>query len=370
MIRRFLLLSWFAAVLPAQEAGESPEKVVKPEPAPARLVVLNKAAASASVLDPQTGEEMALFEVGDGPHEAATAPDGRRVVVCNYGTRAAGVTLSVLDVVTGKTLRTIRLIQNRETVRREDRSSIYPRPHGIRFVGPDLVAVTSEVRRVLLLVDISEESNPIQGYVETWAAGSHMVAVDDERAYVANISAGSVSVIDLKTKEFVKEIETGAGCEGIEVRPGTRELWTTNRAENTVSVIDLDKLEVAATLETGKFPIRVAFTPDGKTALISCAQSGTVELWDTEKREKRRSIEMNETPIEDAKGERLFAGQFDGSPVPVGILIRPDGKEAFIANTQADIITVIDLEKERIARRLKTRAEPDGMTWVPAREGG
>ena len=77
-----------------------------------------------------------------------------------------------------------------------------------------------------------------------------------------------------------------------------------------------------------------------------------------------RSIRMDEEPIEDAEGERLFSGQFGQSPVPVGVLVRPDGREAFVANTQADVITVIDLRELRIARRLITRTEPDGMAWV------
>ena len=45
------------------------------------LVVLNKAEASASLLDVATGHEIARLPTGDGPHEAAISPDGRTAVV-------------------------------------------------------------------------------------------------------------------------------------------------------------------------------------------------------------------------------------------------------------------------------------------------
>ena len=40
------------------------------------LVVLNKSEASASLIDLASGKEVARIAVGDGPHEAATSPDG------------------------------------------------------------------------------------------------------------------------------------------------------------------------------------------------------------------------------------------------------------------------------------------------------
>ena len=49
---------------------------------------------------------------------------------------------------------------------------------------------------------------------------------------------------------------------------------------------------------------------------------------------------------------------------PVGILVRPDGRQAYVANTNADIITVIDLVDWKIIRRLTAGKEPDGMSWT------
>ena len=49
------------------------------------LVVLNKAEASASLIDCATGRELAKLPTGQGPHEVAISPDGKTAVVGDYG---------------------------------------------------------------------------------------------------------------------------------------------------------------------------------------------------------------------------------------------------------------------------------------------
>ncbi|MBK8975943.1 MAG: beta-propeller fold lactonase family protein [Planctomycetes bacterium] len=356
-----------AAALRAQDT-EPPASAPAVASGP-RLVVLNKAAATASVLDPATGEERARLPVGSGPHEAATAPDGRTVVVCDYGGRTPGRTLTVLDVRELRVLRTIplELPPPAEGAEPSDDPRAFLRPHGIRFLPDgDRVVVTSETQRRLCVVDVRR--GIVERALPTRAETSHMVdlAPNGSRAFVANIGSGSVSVLDLVRSEHLATIETGRGAEGIAVHPSRPELWVANRAADSLSVVDTERCEELAELPCGGFPIRVAFTPDGRLALVSCARDGTVEVWDVAERRRVKAIAMNEAPVGDAEGERLFAGTFGDSPVPVGILVRPDGSEAFVANTQADIVTVIDLAALRIVRRLRAGPEPDGMAWVPA----
>ena len=62
-----------------------------------------------------------------------------------------------------------------------------------------------------------------------------------------------------------------------------------------------------------------------------------------------------------AKEKETRLIQFDDSPVPIGIVVTPDGKRAFVANTTADIITVLDLEAWKVVDRFTAGKEPDGM---------
>jgi DNA-binding beta-propeller fold protein YncE len=51
--------------------------------------------------------------------------------------------------------------------------------------------------------------------------------------------------------------------------------------------------------------------------------------------------------------------------VPIGIVIHPAGKRAWVAHTNADVIAEIDLETWRVDRLLTAGREPDGMDYSP-----
>jgi len=316
------------------------------------LIVLNKAEASASLVDLASGVEVQKIKTGEGPHEVAVSPNGRLAVVSNYGIQTPGHTLTVIDLELKKVRRTIDITP-------------YTRPHGIEFLADGKsVVVTSEQSLSLLRVDI--ESGEITADIGTFALLSHMVAVasNSGRAFVANIGSGSVTAIDLIKNTKLKQINTGSGAEGVAVSPDGNEVWVTNRAANSVSIINARTLEKQMDIPCGDFPIRVKFTPDGKYALVSNAQSADVAIFNVSRRELIKRIPMNERAAADLQ-QRLFSDQFGTSPVPVGIAIVGNGKRAYIANTNADIITILDLEKLAIAGRLKAGKEPDGVGWSP-----
>ncbi len=198
----------------------------------------------------------------------------------------------------------------------------------------------------------------------TEAQVSHMVAVtpDGSRAFVANIGSGSICAFDLVAGDSLGEIATAPGAEGIDISPDGGEVWVANRAADTITIVDAKSLEVLTSLECPSFPIRVKFTPDGAHVLVSNARTGDVAVFDAKTRILMRTIKMDAEPVDDPAG-RLFAGTFEGSPVPVGILVHPSGDYAFIANTQADVVTVIDLDQLAIIGRIKAGREPDGLGY-------
>jgi len=316
------------------------------------LVVLNKAEASVSLLALPSGEVRTTLPVGEGPHEAATSPDGRLVAVSNYGVRdAPGSSLSVLDVEAGAVVRSIDLGE-------------HTRPHGLRWM-PDgrRVVVTTEGSRSILVVDAV--AGRIERTIATDQEISHMVALADEgrRAFVANIGSGSVTVIDLEAGRIVRQIVTGEGAEGIAVSPDGGEVWVTNRAGDTVTVLDAASLQTLATVACPSFPIRVAFTPDGRHALVSNARSGDVAVIDAAARKVVTRFAADLTAL-DVSG-RLFGNRFGTSPVPVGILVHPSGGTAWVAHTNADVVAEIDLKDWKPRRLLTAGKEPDGLAWSP-----
>jgi len=314
------------------------------------LVVLNKSEATASLIDLDSGEVRATLPTGNGPHEAAVSPDGRHALVGNYGTREKpGSSLIVIEVPTAKVVKTIDLGE-------------YRRPHGLLWL-PDgrRALVTAEDNRALLLIDV--EKGVVENSFATEQDVSHMVevALGGTRAFVANIGSGSVSVIDLEKGTKIRTITTGAGAEGITASVDGREIWVTNRSADTVSVIDAESLEILAQIPCASFPIRAKATPDGKHVLVSCARTADIAVLDVASRKEVRRIPQDLRAVD--TGDRLFGDQFGESSVPIGIVIHPNGKKAWIAHTNADVVAEIDLETWKIVRLLEAGREPDGMAY-------
>ncbi len=188
---------------------------------------------------------------------------------------------------------------------------------------------------------------------------------DATRIFVANIGSGNMTVIDTAKGEAIAQVETGAGAEAIDLSPDGREVWVGNRGANTLTVVDADTLEILATLPCGKVPIRLKFTPDGKRVLVSNAQSGDVAVFDAKTRKEIKRISMKAKAVDDTS-DRLFGDRMGRGPVPVGILVEPGGRYAFVANTNADIVTVLDMHKLEILGRLVAGTEPDGLGYTPA----
>lgn len=312
------------------------------------LAIVRKSDASVDLVDPATGRSRATLPTGNGPHEAAISPDGATLVVSDYGTRAEpGSSLTVIDLATRRVVSNVDL-------------GAPKKPHGLAWLGTQYLAVTAEGSGELLIVNPRE--GKVVRAVSTGQEISHMVAVTPEgnRAFVANIGSGSVTVIDLQTGQKLKDIPTGAGAEGIAFRPGTREVWVTNREADTLSVIDADRLAVIATIPCPGFPIRIAFSPRGLRALVTATKSGEVVAIDpVHKRETIRK-KLDLSVVAEAK-DRLFGDRFADSPAPVGLLFDPSGRRAYVAATQSDRVIEVDTESLDVVRVIETGREPDGM---------
>lgn len=315
------------------------------------LLVANKTDNTLDIIDLETGASVATLPTGNGPHEIAVSPDASRAVVSNYGRRdAPGSTLTVIDLEAREVAGTVDL-------------GDHTRPHGVSWLDGSRLAVTTEGSASLLIVDVS--AGRIEQAIGTDQDISHMVAVTPAgRAFVANIGSGTVTVIDLQRGVKLRDLATGQGAEGIAVSPDGTEVWVTNRAADTLSIIDSDTLEIRGNIECASFPIRIALDASGDRALVSVARSGEVVLIDTDSRAELARAKLDLSALPEST-TRLFGDQFGESPVPVGLVISPDGRTAWVAATQADAVVAIDPATLAVKGLLKAGREPDGMAYSP-----
>ena len=347
-IHAALLLALFGTTLaaPALAATDG-------DAGPARgasLLVGNKSAASVWHLDLADGRRRAETVTGQGPHEIAVAPDGRTVVVTDYGVGdAPGNTLTVLDPVSGET-RTIDLGDN-------------TRPHGLRFL-PDgrRLVVTTEGSAALVVVDVA--SGTVERAIGIGPGVGHMVALsaDGATAYVTKVGSGGLVRVDLAAakgggvdaRPAVREVLAGAGAEGIDVAPdGT--VWVSNREAGTVTVHDPDSLAVLDTLPSPGFPIRLVFTPDGRHALVTNARAATLAVFDAATRKAVATVAL------EPEGVEVHDTLLGRAALPIGAVADPAGGRVFVAISGADRIAVVDTATWTVSDYWETGREPDAL---------
>ncbi len=297
------------------------------------LVVLNKSAATATIVDVQSGETVATIPVGVGPHEAVVSRDGRWAVAANYGQRSGGNTLSVIDVPARQVVRTIDLGQ-------------YTRPHGLAFLpGDSLVAVTSETTMSVVLVRVADGA--IVKDLSTGAEGSHMLALvgDGETIYTSNLRDDTVTEIDVATGDTRQMFDTPPQPEAIGVTPSGSEVWVGSNGAGTFTVIDVSSGETRGTIEGFGFPYRVLFTPDERLVILPDFRGDETRI------------------LERATLRELKRFSFPGGG-PQGVTLSGDGTILYQALARGGQVVAIDLETLEEIRRYDVGPTPDGVGWA------
>ena len=309
------------------------EKQAPPAAAGPVLLVGNKGEDTLSFIDLASGGELARQPTGRMPHEIAISPDGKQAAVVAYG----GTTIDLFDVATRARLKTIDLAPNEG-------------PHGIVWLSDGRLVVTTERSQSVAVVDPT--AGKVAASIPTGQQGTHMVAVgaDGTRAFTANIQAGTVSVLDLKSGRKLRDISVGGNPEGITLSTDGRVLWVADLEGARVQAFDSNSFEKLGEVATGPTPIRVAASPDGRWIVTSNLGTGSLTVIDSASRTKVREIPLS--------GEQA-AGQ-------VTILFGPGGR-LYAAETGRDMVAEVDLGSGKVLRRIPVGKNGDGLAIAPGR---
>jgi YVTN family beta-propeller protein len=299
----------------------------------AQLLVLNKAEATLSFVDPASGKTSTMISTGDGPHEIELSSDSQWAFVSNYGSSTPGNTLSVIDVKARKEHKRVDLGELR-------------RPHGLTFSDGDLYFTAEESRRIGRY-DLNAQR--VDWTFETDQDRTHMILASRDRAklFTTNMGSDSVSIIerDAGDKWRQTQVAVGAGPEGLDQSPDGRELWVAHSRDGGISIIDVPSSKVTHTFDAGtKRSNRLKFTADGQFVLVSDLSGGELVIIDARKRAVRSRVKLGRSPT--------------------GILVDPAGGRAYVACSGENHIAVVDLKSLSVARTIGTGASPDGMALV------
>jgi YVTN family beta-propeller protein len=303
------------------------------------LLVANKGDHTLGILDTAAGRTVAaMVQSGVTGHEVAASPDGRTAYVPIYGDSGVGrpgtdgSAIDVFDVPSRTRVATIELGRGE-------------RPHAAVF-GPDgRLYVTAELSRTLLVIDPG--ARKVVDRLPTGADESHMVALsrDGARAYTSNVGPGTVSVLDVRTKEVLSVIPVAKRIQRIALSTDDRYAFTADQVEPRLVAIDTSARTVAQRVALPAVGFASAPTPDGRTLLVTMPAAN-----------KLARIDLATWTV---------TGTIDLPPTPQEVVVRPDGRAAYVSCDQSGQVAVVDLASFRVERLIPAGPMADGLALVP-----
>ncbi len=332
-----------------------------------RLVVVNKGPnqgqpgeSSIMLFDLATGRLRKKLKTEPGPHEVMVSPNGRHALAPNYGLQVQG---TAAETGGGDSLTLVDLVREDARTLRLDG---WFRPHGVEWLDDSRAAVTVDGKGrdlssgYVLIVDV--QKGEVERAFRIGEGGTHLVrrAPAGDFLFASNIQGGSFSRIDLKTGE-VKTLKTGKGTEGFDFSPDGTEIWTGNLEENTISIIDVQSFTVKQTLASpGDKPIRFKFVSPN---LLLVANRGSNDLSFIDPRTQQpigRQLQFELSRFGDGGPEA------DKSSVPMQIELSPDKRYAFVGNSHAGMVSVVDLKARELAGYYLAGFKPDPLALYAA----
>ena len=208
----------------------------------------------------------------------------------------------------------------------------------LRTISASLLATVMLVAAATLYA-IGKEDAPVRqadapkqplaiGHPSMESPHANPIARYNDRLFVANTPAGTLDVIDTKTRKILTRIPVGIDPVSVAVRPDGKEVWVSNHVSDSVSVIDTDPsspthLHVVATVQefdantkATKFdePVGIAFAGNEK-AYVALSSENQIAVIDVASRKitKRLTIPAQEPRALVVRGNRLYVLPFESN---------------------------------------------------------
>jgi YVTN family beta-propeller protein len=108
-----------------------------------------------------------------------------------------------------------------------------------------------------------------------------LLSPDKNLAFINNLDAGTITVVDLTKFAVVKSIEVGDKPWDMRILPGRGQLYVSNYGDASVAVIDLESLSVVAKIRVGEAPMSMSFADEGRLVFVGNSGSNDVSVIDT-----------------------------------------------------------------------------------------
>jgi YVTN family beta-propeller protein len=306
------------------------------------LAIVEKASGHVGFYD-LSGNLLKETAVGAHPHEMTFSSDGRYLFTTDNGV------MVMTEKTQGEHTVSIVDLKQQTKVGVVDLGK-YHRPHGIDFdPSAGHVLVTTELPSALLVVD--PQKRTVIDVYDVHGKAPHMVrlAPDHRTAFVTCTDTGSLSLVDLRTRE-VQTLPTGARPQGIVFSPDFKRAYIANSDGHTITVVDAVARKLIGDIPVGgnhSGPVRVAVSPDGKIAIAALQLDHAISFSNTSTMKEEKIIPL------------------PGSPV--SMTLSADGKSTYCSIQDLDTVFEISIADRKILRSFKTppHSGPDPVMPLP-----
>jgi YVTN family beta-propeller protein len=160
---------------------------------------------------------------------------------------------------------------------------------------------------------------------------------------VALVALSALALLAPTTPAAAKRFSSATYSSPISLSRDGKFVWAVNPGADTVSIISTRTNAVSGTVRVGNEPQSVALDPNNRYAYVANAADGTVSVI----RIRRASARRFRARVERRVGRR---GALRTGSEPWNVVISPDGRRVFVANSGQDTITVIDATTTRAKR--------------------
>lgn len=309
----------------------------------AELLVVNQGDRSVSVVDGGVGRVIGTVPVGGVTgHEVAVTPDGRTAFVPVYGNSGVGragtdgSSMAVVDV-PGRRVR--GTVDFGHGVR--PHCAVYDARRGVLYV-------TTELDKGVAVVD--PRTLKVLGSIPTGQAESHMLVVshDGRRGYTANVGPGTVSVLDMEGRKTLAVIPVAGQVQRISITNDDRMVFTADQGQPRLAVIETASNKVSRWIALPGVGYGAAATRDGRYLLVTLRETGRLAVVDLRTLTVVRTMDVGRGPVE--------------------VLMRPDGRAAYVSCSPDGAVAELAIEGEvggwRVTRMLPAGVGADGLAWV------
>ncbi|MCX7944303.1 MAG: beta-propeller fold lactonase family protein [Deltaproteobacteria bacterium] len=178
--------------------------------------------------------------------------------------------------------------------------------------------------------------------------GHLVLSKDESKIYVAQHLGDKVAIIDNNgTLQLRGSIRVGIHTNELpyaypfwlQLSKDESRLYVSNWGDNTVSVVDLNLMSVIANINVGKNPEGIVMSPDGRFIYVANSDTDDISVIDTSKNQVTDVIKLNPEGV-----------PYGTSPTTMDIT--KDGRYIFVAEALLNSVSIIDTTNNQVLGRI------------------